>query len=232
MKTIGLVGGLSWYSSIDYYRYINQAVNKKLGGDEAAKMVIYSVNYGEIVKLTKQNNWAAIVEIIKNAVIKVHNSGAEIILLGANTMHHIFDNIEPVVSVPLLHIADATAKAIQNKKIKTIGLLGTKYTMQFDFFKNRLAQSEIKTLIPNEKEIEIINSSIYTELAKGITLPQTKENYLEIINKLKQQGAEGIILGCTEIPMLIKQEDCDIPLFDTTFIHANAAVEFALADNI
>ncbi len=232
MKTIGLVGGLSWYSSIDYYRYINQAVNKKLGGDEAAKMVIYSVNYGEIVKLTKQNNWAAIVEIIKTAAIKVQNSGAEIILLGANTMHHIFNNIEPAVSVPLLHIADATAKAIQYKKIKKIALLGTKYTMQFDFFKDRLSQFGIKTLIPNEKEIEIINSSIYTELAKGIILPQTKENYLEIINKLNQHGAEGIILGCTEIPMLIKQEDCDIPLFDTTFIHANAAVEFALADNI
>jgi len=232
MKTIGLVGGLSWYSSIDYYRYINQAVNKKLGGDEAAKMIIYSVNYGEIVKLTQQNNWAAIVEIIKTAAIKVQNSGAEIILLGANTMHHIFNNIEPAVSVPLLHIADATAKAIQNKKIKTIGLLGTKYTMQFDFFKDRLAKFGIKTLIPNEKEIEIINSSIYTELTKGINLPQTKENYLEIINKLKQRGAEGIILGCTEIPMLIKQEDCDIPLFDTTFIHANAAVEFALANNI
>ncbi len=123
MKTIGLVGGLSWYSSIDYYRYINQAVNKKLGGDEAAKMVIYSVNYGEIVKLTKQNNWAAIVEIVKTAAIKVQNSGAEIILLGANTMHHIFNNIEPAFSVPLLHIADATAKAIQNKKIKTICLL-------------------------------------------------------------------------------------------------------------
>jgi len=232
MKTIGLVGGLSWYSSIDYYRYINQAVNKKLGGDEAAKMIIYSANYGEIVKLTQQNNWAAIVEIIKTAAIKVQNSGAEIILLGANTMHYIFNNIEPVVSVPLLHIADTTAKAIQNKKIKTIALLGTKYTMKFDFFKNRLAQSEIKTLIPNEKEIEIINSSIYNELARGIILPETKENYLEIINKLKQRGAEGIILGCTEIPMLIKQEDCDIPLFDTTFIHANAAVEFALADNI
>ncbi len=232
MKTIGLIGGLSWHSSVDYYRYINQAVNKRLGGNEAATMIIYSVNYGEIVKLTQQNNWHGITKIICDAAQKLQKSGAEIILIGANTMHNIFNEVEQSVTIPILHIADATAAEIQNKKIKTIGLLGTKYTMQFDFFKNRLAQSEIKTLIPNEKEIEIINSSIYTELAKGITLPQTKENYLEIINKLKQQGAEGIILGCTEIPMLIKQEDCEIPLFDTTFIHANAAVELALADNI
>jgi len=229
MKTIGLIGGLSWYSSIDYYRYINEAVNKSLGGDEAAKMILYSVNYGEIKKLTQQNKWAAISKIICDAAIKAQNAGADIILLGANTMHHIFNEVERNVTVPMLHIGDATGREIKKNKLNTIALLGTKYTMQFDFLKTRLAQFKINTLIPGDTEIEIINSSIYNELAKGIILPETKQKYLTIINNLKKQGAEGVILGCTEIPLLIKQEDCDIPVFDTTLIHANAAVEFALS---
>ncbi len=229
MKTIGLIGGLTWYSSIDYYRYINEAVNKKLGGDEAGRIILYSVNYGEIKKLTHQNNWAAIADIICNAAIKLQNSGANIILLGANTMHYIFNNVEKAVSIPILHIADATAIEIKNKNLKKVALLGTKYTMQFDFFKERLAQFGIKTLIPCETEIEIINSAIYNELAKGIFLRETKEKFLTVINNLKQHGAEGVILGCTEIPLLIKQDDCDVPVFDTTLIHASAAVEFALS---
>lgn len=229
MKTIGLIGGLTWYSSIDYYRYINEFVNKKLGGDEAGRIILYSVNYGEIKKLTHQNNWAAIADIICNAAIKLQNTGADIILLGANTMHYIFNNVEKAVSIPILHIADATAIEIKNKNLKKVALLGTKYTMQFDFFKKRLAQFGIKTLIPCEPEIEIINSAIYNELAKGIFLRETKEKFLTVINNLKQHGAEGVILGCTEIPLLIKQDDCDVPVFDTTLIHASAAVEFALS---
>lgn len=229
MKTIGLIGGITWFSTIDYYRYINQAINKKLGGDEAAKIILYSVNYGEIKKLTLKNNWAAITEITSNAAIKLQHAGADIILLGANTMHHVFNDVERSITVPLLHIADATAQEIQSKKIKTVALLGTKYTMQFDFFKNRLAGSGINTLIPDDTGIEIINSAIYDELGKGIALPETKEKFLAIINSLKQKGAEGVILGCTEIPLLIKQEDCDIPVFDTTLIHASSAAEFALS---
>lgn len=229
MKTIGLIGGISWYSSIDYYRYINQAVNKKLGEDEAANMILYSVNYGEIKKLTQQNNWEAVADIICDAAIKLQNAGAGVIIIGANTMHHIFNKIEQRVTIPVIHIADAAVKEIQTKRIKTIALLGTKYTMQFDFFKDRLAQFGIATLIPAEEEIEIINSAIYNELAKGIILPETKEKFLTIITNLKKQGAEGVILGCTEIPLLIHQEDCDIPVFDTTLIHATAAVEFAFS---
>ncbi|MBA3674924.1 MAG: amino acid racemase, partial [Chitinophagaceae bacterium] len=196
---------------------------------EAAKMILYSVNYGEIKKLTRQNKWDEIAGIICDAALKVQNAGADIILLGANTMHNIFDKVEEAVSVPLLHIADAVAKEIQNKNLKTIALLGTKYTMQFDFFKERLFQKQISTLIPDESGIEIINSAIYNELGKGIVLPETKEKFLAIINNLKLQGAEGVILGCTEIPLLIKPEDCDIPVFDTTLIHSTAAVEFALS---
>ena len=229
MKTIGLIGGLSWYSSIDYYRYINQAVNEKLGGDEAARMILYSVNYGEIKKLTLQNNWDGIINIIGEIAIKIQRAGAEVILLGVNTMHHIFNKVEEAVTVPMIHIADATAASIKNKKLNTVALPGTKYTMQFDFFKDRLSGFDIKTLIPGDTEIEIINSAIYNELAKGIILPETKEKFLAVINNLRAQGAEGVILGCTEIPLLIKQEDSSIPVFDTTFLHATAAVEFALS---
>jgi aspartate racemase len=229
MKTIGLRGGITWYSSVDYYRYINLAVNKKLGEDEAANMILYSVNYGEIKKLTKQNNWEAIEDIICEAAVKLQNAGAGLIIIGANTMHHIFNKVEQSVNIPVIHIADAVAKEIQTKGIKTIALLGTKYTMQYDFFKDRLAEFGIATLIPSEEEIEIINSAIYNELAKGIILPQTKERFLAVIENLKQRGGEGVILGCTEIPLLVQQQDCDIPVFDTTLIHATAAVEFAFS---
>ncbi|HUS01593.1 MAG TPA: aspartate/glutamate racemase family protein [Chitinophagaceae bacterium] len=229
MKTIGLIGGLTWYSTIDYYRYINQAINKKLGGDEAAEIILYSVNYGEIKKFTLENNWAAIADIISDAAIKVQYAGSDIILLGANTMHHVFNDVERSVTVPLLHIADAVAEEIRSKKLKTIALLGTKYTMQFDFFKKRLAGFGIHTLIPDDTGTEIVNSAIYEELGKGIVLTETKEKFMAIINNLKQQGAEGVILGCTEIPLLIKQEDCDIPVFDTTLIHASSAAAFALS---
>lgn len=229
MKTIGIIGGLTWYSSIDYYRYINQAVNKRLGGDDAAKIILNSVNYGEIKKLTLENNWEAISKIICNAAIQAQNAGAEVILLGANTMHHIFNDVEKAVSVPLIHIVDAAAKEIQNKKLTTIALLGTKYTMHLDFFRERLSMFGINTLIPDKEDVEYINTAIYTELGKGIILPETRTRFLTIINDLNQKGAEGIILGCTEIPLLIKPEDCTIPTFDTTLLHSEAAVDFALA---
>ena len=229
MKTIGLIGGLTWHSSIDYYRYINQAINKRLGGDESAEVILYSVNYGEIKKLTHENNWKSISEIICKAALQTQNAGAEVILLGANTMHNIFDDVERTVTVPMIHIADATAKEILNKKIKTIALLGTKYTMQLNFFRDRLSSFGINTLIPDNEKVESINAAIYNELGKGIILPETKSIFLKIIDDLKQKGAEGVILGCTEIPLLITQEDCTIAVFDTTLIHSVAAVEFALS---
>jgi aspartate racemase len=228
MKTIGMVGGLTWYSSIDYYRYMNQQVNERLGGDAAAKIVLNSVNYGEIKKLTQAGDWKAITAIISKAAKMTEAAGAECLLLGANTMHHIAEEVAAVINIPLIHIADATAKAILEKKIKAVGLLGTKYTMQFDFYKNKLASHGITTLIPDEHGVEVINKSIYEELGKGILLPETKQKYLTIIDGLLQQGAEGVILGCTEIPLLIKKEDCKIPVFDTTLLHATAAVDFAL----
>jgi|CXWL01.1.fsa_nt_gi aspartate racemase len=228
MKTIGLVGGLTWYSSIDYYRFMNQLVNERLGGDAAAKIILYSVNYGEIKKLTQDGNWKGITAIICDAAKKTEAAGADCLLLGANTMHHIAEEVAAAISIPLIHIADAAAKAIKEKNISTVALLGTKYTMQFDFYKNKLASHGIKTLIPGESGVEAINKSIYEELGKGILLPETKQQYLTIINELVQQGAEGVILGCTEIPLLIKQEDSSVPVFDTTLLHATAGVDFVL----
>lgn len=231
MKTIGLIGGLTWYSSIEYYRYINQKINERLGGDEAARIILNSVNYGEIKKLTQSGNWKDIAAIICEAARNTEAAGADCLLIGANTMHHIADEVAAAVNIPLIHVADAVAKAILEKDINTVALLGTKYTMQFDFYKNRLATHGITTLIPEEEDIEVINQSIYEELGKGILLPETKQMYLDVIEELVLNGAEGVILGCTEIPLLIKQEDSPVPVFDTTQIHATAAVDFALGDD-
>lgn len=227
MKTIGLIGGLTWHSSVDYYRYINQLVNERLGGDEAAKMILYSVNYGEIKRLTQAGDWDAISEIIGTAAQQAEGAGAECILLGANTMHHIADNVTKKINVPLIHIADATGKAIREKGLNNVLLLGTKYTMLFDFYRNRLAALGISAQVPDAAGVEMINNSIYNELGKGIFLPETKQKYLTLIGEHINKGAQGVILGCTEIPLLIKQEDSSVPVFDTTYLHARAAVDFA-----
>lgn len=229
MKTIGLIGGLTWHSSVDYYRYINQLVNERQGGDEAACVVLNSVNYGEIKKLTQAGNWDAISAIICNAAKKTASAGADCILLGANTMHHIADEVAAAVNIPLIHIADATARAISARGIHKVLLLGTKYTMQFDFYTKRLASHGITAVIPDAEGVDFVNRSIYEELGKGIIKEETRKKYLILINDFMRQGAEGVILGCTEIPLLIKQEDSPIPVFDTTRLHAAAAVDFALS---
>lgn len=232
MKTIGLVGGLSWHSTLDYYRIINQEVNNRLGNDEAAKIILYSVNYGQIKKLTQEGNWEQIVGVISNAAKKIEDAGGDCILIGANTMHKIADEVQSAINIPLIHIAEATAKEIKKKDISTVALLGTKYTMQLKFYRDKLAEYEIKTIIPGEEDVQMVNDSIYNELGKGLIFPKTKQNYLDLIDKLIAQGAEGIILGCTEIPLLIKQQDCTVPVFDTTLIHAIAAVDFAMEEKI
>jgi len=232
MKTIGLVGGTTWYSTLDYYRYFNEMINETLGGDEAAKVIINSVNYGEIKKLTHLNDWKSISKIMCNAAKKAEEGGADCILLGANTMHNVAGDVEKVLKVPFIHIAHETAKEINKQGIDTIALLGTKYTMELDFFKDILTSYGIKTILPDEAGIEIINVAIYEELAKGIVLDNTKKSFMEIIDRLAGQGADGVIMGCTEIPLLIKSPDCPLPLFDTTKIHARAAVNFALGNEV
>ena len=228
MKTIGLVGGTGWVSTLDYYRYFNELVFKHTNGDSTAEVIINSVNYPAIAKLTAAGKWDDITKIITNAALALQTAGAECILLGANTMHHIAPQVRAAINIPFIHIAEETGKEIINKGIKKVALLGTKYTMQLPFFKDVLTGMGIETMIPKESDIQIINDGIYKELALGIVTAVTKENYLQIMQKLQKEGAEGIILGCTEIPLLIKPNDFDLPLFDTTFIHANAAVNFSL----
>ncbi len=230
MKTIGLVGGLTWHSSVDYYLYFNQLVNQRLGGEEAAKIILNSVNFGTIKKLTLSDDWDGVADIIISAARKTVEAGADCILLGANTMHYIADRVAAAINVPLIHIADATAAAIRNQGLDTVALLGTKYTMQMDFYRDRLKENGIRALIPDEEGIRYINESIYSELDSGIFRDETRQRYLQIINQLMEEGAKGVILGCTEIPLLIKQEHVSIPVFDTAWWHAKAAVDFALAD--
>ena len=228
MKTIGLVGGTGWVSTLDYYRYLNELVFKNTDGECTAEVMINSVNYPAIAKLTAAGKWDDITKIITEAALALQTAGADCILLGANTMHHIAPQVKAAINIPFIHIAEETGKEIKKKGLKKVALLGTKYTMQLPFFKDVLASMGIETIIPNESDIQIINDAIYKELALGIVTAVTKENYLQIMQKLQQADAEGIILGCTEIPLLIKPNDFDLPLFDTTFIHASAAVNFSL----
>ena len=229
MKTIGIIGGITWLSTLDYYRLINQMVNEQLGGVSSAKVILYSVEFSEIKMLTEAGRWNEITLIISMAAQKLQKAGADCILIGANTMHKIADQVEAGIQIPLINIAEETAKTIVAKQLKKVALLGTKYTMQLDFYTNRLSAHGITTIIPdNEAEITYINDAIYNEMGKGIFLPATKTKFISIIDNLIKRGAEGIILGCTEIPILIKQEDCPVPVFDTTYIHTKAAVKFAL----
>ena len=230
MKTIGLIGGLTWLSTLDYYRLLNEKINEKLGGVESGRIILYSVNFAEIKILTENGQWDAIANIMIEAARKLEQAGSDCIIVGANTMHKIADEIQQSINIPLIHIAEVTARQIKKQELHKVALLGTKYTMQFDFYKKKLADLGIHTIIPGNNEIEMINTAIYSEMSKGNFLPVTKQRILAVIEELVKKGAEGVILGCTEIPILIKQEDCKVPVFDTTQIHANAAVAFALSD--
>lgn len=229
MKTIGLIGGISWVSTIDYYRIINSTVNARLGGNESAKIILHSVNYAEIVSLTYKGDWDGIAAIITVAAQNVERSGANCLLLCANTMHQIAERIQAAISIPIIHVADITAKAVSDKKISKVLLLGTRYTMAAPFYPQRLKQRGIEMVVPEQEDIEFVNNSIYNEMGQGIFLPETKKTYLDIIEKHRAKGVGGVVLGCTEIPQLLKQDECPIPVFDTTSLHATAAVDFALS---
>jgi len=229
MKTLGLIGGTTWLSTIDYYRYINEGVNERTGGTEYAKCIIHSFNFTDIRKLTEVDDWDGILKLVTDACRNLEQCRAEAIVLCANTMHHIADGLQKNIGIPIIHIAEATALEIKKKTLKKVALLGTRFTMEFSFYKTKLAEHNIETIIPSEDDRRFIHSSIFDELALNIFKPETKERYLEIINKLVNHEAEGVILGCTEIPLLIKQDDLEVPAFDTTKIHADAAVDFALS---
>jgi aspartate racemase len=229
MKTIGMIGGISWVSTVDYYRIINEQMNETLKGLNAGRIILYSVNYGDIKELTDQDRWDDIAALVIDAAKKVEAAGAHCLILGANTMHRIAPLVQQSIGIPLIHIAEATAQSVKTFGLHRIALLGTKFTMELDFFKDKLAELGIETIIPEPAARDYIHTAIYNEMGKGIFLPSTRQYFLETMNQLKSAGAQGIILGCTEIPMLIKQEDFDLPLFDTTLLHASAAVDFALS---
>lgn len=229
MKKIGLIGGISWVSTADYYKFINEGINKELGGVNFAECMIYSFNYNDIKRNNENNDWEATFNMLSKACQNLKNCGAEAIVLCANTMHLIADRIQESVDLPLIHIATETAKVVQKKDIKKVGLLGTKFTMELDFFKDKLSALDIEAIIPEADDRDFIHDTIFNELGKGLILESTQSRYLAIIEKLINNGAEGIILGCTEIPLLIKQEMVTVPVFDTTLIHSNAAIEFALS---
>lgn len=229
MKTLGLIGGTSWVSTVDYYSHINRMVNEKLGGINSAKIIMYSMNMEDLFKFASVNDWNGLADFLSGIANNLESAGAEALLLCANTPHIAADAVQKNIRIPLIHIVDETAKEIVREKINKVILLGTKITMEQDFFKKRLLNYGIESIVPDETGREFIHASIFTELGKGIFKDETKKKYLEIISALQSQGAQGVILGCTEIPMLIKQNDCSIKTFDTTLIHAKAAVDFALS---
>ncbi|PFT54616.1 aspartate racemase [Bacillus cereus] len=228
MKTIGLIGGMSWESTSEYYRIINEEIKERLGGLHSAKCLINSVDFEEIERCQSSGDWDGAGEILGNAAYSLQKGGADFIIICTNTMHKVVGKIKTKIDIPVLHIADATAKEIKRKDIQKVGLLGTKYTMEQDFYKSRIEEHDIKVIVPSEKNRKEINKVIYTELCLGKIVSQSREYYKRVIEELVQKGAQGIILGCTEIGLLIKQENVSVPIFDTTHIHAIEAVKVAL----
>jgi aspartate racemase len=230
MKTIGLIGGTGYLSTIEYYKIINEAVHKKLGNLNFAKCILYSFNYGDIDALNQKDDMKSVYNLLLDAATKITESGADCIVLCANTLHYFADDLEKNIRVPLINIAAEAAGYVKRKQLSTIGLLGTKQTMEEDFYKSKLNEKGIEVLVPDTAEREFIDNTIINELLEGKFRNKSKEGFVDIIKRLERFGAEGIVMGCTEIPLLISQEDTDIPLFNTLIIHAQAAVNFALSD--
>ena len=228
LKTLGLIGGMSWESTVTYYKIINETVKEKLGGLHSAKCILYSIDFQEIEECQANGNWEKSGEILGEAANNLEKAGADFIVICTNTMHKVINQIKEKISIPILHIAEMTAEKILEKGLKNIALLGTKYTMEQDFYKSKLIEKEINVIIPDKNDIEIINKVIYDELCLGIINSNSKKKFLEIVDKLRNKGAEGIILGCTEIGLLIKNEDTDVPLFDTAVIHAEEAAIYSI----
>jgi len=229
MKTIGLIGGMSWESSIEYYRIINEMTKDRLGGLHSAKCVMVSVDFGEIEPLMRENQWDAVTDHLILAARSVEQAGADFIVICTNTMHKLAGDIQAAIHIPLLHIANATGERIREQGCSIVALLGTRFTMEEDFYRGRLSQQYgMHVIIPDRPEMEVVDRVIFDELCRGRIDPASKTAYLKIMDNLVTAGAQGIILGCTEIGLLVQQKDIHVPLFDTTRIHAEAAVEFAL----
>ena len=231
MKTIGLIGGMSWESTVPYYEIINEAVKKALGGLHSAKIVLYSVEFDEIEKCQASGDWDKSAEILADVAMKLEAAGADFILICTNTMHKVAPQIQAKVNVPIIHIVDAVADVLLSQGISKVGLLGTKYTMTQDFYKQRLIDRGIQVVIPKGQDVEVVNEIIFKELCVGQIREESRRAFSEIIAKLKEDGAEGVILGCTEIGLLVRQCDSVLPMYDTTVIHAEKAAKLALEEN-
>ncbi|MBO6811516.1 MULTISPECIES: aspartate/glutamate racemase family protein [Marinobacter] len=230
MKTIGLLGGMSWESTQTYYRLLNEGVKTRLGGLHSAKIVLYSVDFADIEALQHKGEWGATARILSDAALSLEKAGADFLVIGTNTMHKVAPEIEQVLRIPLLHIADATAKVLARDGISRVGLLGTRFTMEQAFYRERLENAGIDVVIPDEPQRHLIHRVIYEELCLGQIVADSRRAYLEVVDSLAERGAEAVILGCTEIGLLIRQVDTPVPLYDTTGIHAAQAVELALAE--
>lgn len=228
MKTIGLIGGMSWESTVTYYRCINEEVKQRLGGLHSAKCILASVDFQEIESCQSSGDWNRSADILGNAAAGLERAGAELVLICTNTMHKVAPQVQACIGVPLLHIAEATADVLEDSGIRKVGLLGTRYTMLQDFYKEHLAARGLEVIIPSPTGVELVDRVIFKELCMGICAETSRQAFLTIIDDLADQGAQGVILGCTEIGLLIDQHDTKIPLFDTTLIHARRAVELAL----
>ena len=230
MKTIGLIGGMSWESSMTYYRIINETTRARLGGLHSAKSIMYSVDFGEIEALQHQGNWDDLVTRMIDVARNVEKGGADFVIICTNTMHKMAEDVQNHITIPLLHIADATADKIKSRGMQTVALLGTRFTMEENFYKGRLIRNYgLEVMIPPTDAMQIVHDVIYNELCVGEIRESSKKQYVDIMERLMENGAEGIILGCTEIGLLVQDQDCRVPLFDTARIHAEAAVEYALA---
>ncbi|MBC2458236.1 aspartate/glutamate racemase family protein [Clostridium beijerinckii] len=228
MKTIGLIGGMSWESTVTYYQVLNNVIKEKLGGLHSAKCLLYSLDFHEIEKCQSTGEWEVSAQILSEAALTLEKAGADFIVICTNTMHKVADKVQEAISIPILHIAEVTAQVLKAENITKIALLGTKYTMEQDFYKSKLIEDGIRVLIPDKEDIETVNKIIYNELCVGIISKHSKEVYLNIIDKLTNKGAQGVILGCTEIGLLVQQRDTKTPLFDTTLIHAEKAALFSI----
>lgn len=223
-----MIGGITWHSTLDYYRMLNTGLQERLGGNHSARIILNSVDFAPVKDLTFQNDWDGLAAMMSDAGQSLEKAGADCLMIGANTMHHIADRVQASVNIPLIHIADATAGFIKKEGIKTVALLGTRYTMQLPFYRDKLLVQGISTVIPDEGSIDYINHTIYEEFAKGNFNAAARERYLEIIAGLAEKGARGVIMGCTEIPILLKESHAGLPLFDTAYCHVEAALDFAL----
>ncbi|MDI6698001.1 MAG: aspartate/glutamate racemase family protein [Candidatus Saccharicenans sp.] len=230
MKTIGLIGGMSWESSLEYYRIINEEVKRKLGGFHSARCVMYSVDFAEIEVLQHRGEWDRTAWILSQAAVRLEAGGADFLVLCTNTMHKVAPQIEAAVNIPLIHIADPTAERIKARGFRRIGLLGTRFTMEDDFYRGRLEKKHgLEVVVPDEADRQLVHQVIYYELCDGRLQEESRKKFQAVIEKLAGAGAQGVILGCTEIGLLVKQKDSPLPVFDTTVIHAEAAVEYALS---